>query len=226
MVYSLFHRQKDEDTIPVLTEIIDTPAAATPATAPAAVADDAAAAAEIVAIAEAATPEIAPDTDAPDIDPDDLPLMTETIDELPPADDHLLAPLVFGARPAVQRVIFDADMPAPPAPADTDPHTGPDDFTPVAAAMAPVAPAETFAPDPAFADTLAAQLRDDILARLRPGIADALDQRLADCVRELLDAEVPRLRLRIEAAVADTVNDVVARAVADELARLRTPPDA
>ncbi|CAN5233274.1 hypothetical protein BH10PSE17_BH10PSE17_17590 [soil metagenome] len=70
------------------------------------------------------------------------------------------------------------------------------------------------------------QLRESVLTRLHPRIDPILHQRLDAAIREVIDAELPQLRERIASALTQTLNDVVARAISKELAKIHASRNA
>ncbi|CAN5331574.1 hypothetical protein BH09PSE6_BH09PSE6_31750 [soil metagenome] len=70
------------------------------------------------------------------------------------------------------------------------------------------------------------QLRESVLTRLHPRIDPILHQRLDAAIREVIDAELPLLRDRIVNALNQTLNDVVARAISKELAKIHAQRNA
>ncbi len=64
------------------------------------------------------------------------------------------------------------------------------------------------------------QLRESVLTRLHPRIDPLIHQRLDAAIRDVIDAELPQLRERIATALTQTLNDVVARAISKELAKI------
>ncbi len=70
-------------------------------------------------------------------------------------------------------------------------------------------------------DTLERDVRETVLKNLQARLDLVLEQRINDAVHLAVDRALTDLALEIKASVRETLRDVVARAVSQEISRLR-----
>jgi len=80
---------------------------------------------------------------------------------------------------------------------------------------------EEKAPTPVAWEALEADVYEKVLKSLQGRIEGVIDQRLRDTVAKLLDQALSGLSTELKLSVRDTLRDVVQRAVAQEISRIR-----
>lgn len=243
MIEGMFSRPPEDDAIPVLTEILNPTAA--PAEDLQAIADEARRdfradpmsidfAAELIPMpvdAPATSTEM-PFPPAAIAHQTQLPPAT-TVPYVEPVPDPTLPPpsaftstIATTTMPVASQTIA-ATVPVPPL---ADPGGVPSATIPVlTSAMAggmpydaaPVTQTQRLALLPDI-DLIALEerLRDSVLARLHPRIDPMLDERIEMAMHEVFEAELPGLRNKLHAALSETLQDVVSRAISKELAKI------
>lgn len=170
-----------------------------------------------------------------------IPILTEVIDPqaapapatpaakpapavAPPPQVRTAPPATTPARPA-----FAAPAPAPrPAvpPADTRRETAPATPVPAAPVAAGAADAnETQAPASwknSELGELEKELRERITRQVLGRIDFVLDHRVRNTLTDVVDSAIDSLAAEIKRGLHDTLTDIVARAVAQEISRLQT----
>jgi hypothetical protein len=155
-------------------------------------------------------------TDTPSFD--EIPVLTEVVAEPAPAAEPA-APAAPAPAPAPAL----ADVAAAPAADDAE-------AVPVLEALAEPAPAEpaparSGAPGDDAWRTLEERLVTRVLDRLQPRIDVVLEDQVRDQMAIVLDHVAERLGLELRAALQQSIEHVVARAVQQELAHLTARQD-
>jgi hypothetical protein len=156
-------------------------------------------------------------TDTPSFD--EIPVLTEVVAEPAPAAEP--AP---PAAPAPALAL--ADVPAAPAADDAEAIPVLEALAePGPAEPAPAAPARSGAPGDDAWRTLEERLVTRVLDRLQPRIDVVLEDQVRDQMAIVLDHVAERLGLELRAALQQSIEHVVARAVQQELAHLTARRD-
>lgn len=145
-----------------------------------------------------------------------IPLLTEVIGaQVTPVAQPVREPLPFTSAPPAAATVTPAVKPQPEAP--EAPAVPPPTLAPAAA------PAQAGSPwSDASLGELESELRERITRQVLGRIDFVLDHRVRSSVTDIVDHAIDALAAEIKRGLHETLNDIVARAVAQEISRLQS----